>query len=71
MKLPTIKDSKGRDSATLMFCIIAFLTMNFAFLWQVMHSPPGTPVPLTEYGLAFVGIMAPAFGRDVLKKNEP
>ena len=66
MKLPTLKDTSQRESTTLMFVTIAFITMNFGYLWNLMH---GTAATLTEYGSAVALILAPWLGREWIKKE--
>ena len=66
MKLPTIKDTRDRESTTLMFVTIAFITMNFGYLWNITHNQAAT---LTEYGMAFAAILAPWLTREWIKKE--
>lgn len=66
MRLPTIKDTSQRESTTLMFVTIAFITMNFGYLWNITH---GTAATLTEYGSAVALILAPWLGREWIKKE--
>ena len=66
MKLPTLKDTSERESTTLMFVTIAFITMNFGYIWNIVH---GTASTLTEYGMAFAAILTPWLTREWIKKE--
>lgn len=66
MKLPTLKDTRDRESTVLMFVTIAFITMNFGYIWNIVHSQAAT---LTEYGSAVALILAPWLTREYIKKD--
>lgn len=66
MKLPTLKDTSDRESTTLMFVTIAFITLNFGYLWNLLH---GVAATMTEYGMAVAAVLAPWLGREWIKKE--
>lgn len=69
--LPTIKDSRGRESHTLMFVAIAALVLIYKFAVGGTHIL-GINWPAMgagEFGLAFAGIMAVWLGREWTEKK--
>jgi len=69
--LPTIKDSRGRESHTLLFVALAALVLIYKFavagleLWGLKFPA----MSATEFGLAFAGILAVWLARDWTEKT--
>lgn len=69
--LPAIKDSRGRESHTLLFVALAALTLTCKFAaagLSVWGLGPFPPMSATEFGLAFAGVMAVWLGREWTNK---
>ena len=70
--LPTIKDSRGRESHTLLFVALAALVLIYKFavaglqLWGVTFPA----MSATEFGLAFGAILAVWLARDWTEKTK-
>ena len=69
--LPTIKDSRGRESHTLVFVALAALVLIYKFavagltLWGITFPVMGA----TEFGLAFGIVLAVWLGREWTEKK--
>lgn len=71
MKL-TLKDSRGRESATLTFVAFSWLAVWVKYILAGLTIPHlGTvpPMTATEFGLAVAGIMAIWLGREWTEKK--
>jgi hypothetical protein len=64
--LPTVKDSRGRESHTLLFVALAVLVLIYKFFVAGLTLFELTFPPMTagEFGLAFGAIMAVWLGRE-------
>ena len=58
MKLFVIKDSRGRESTTLMFVTLSWLVVTGIFLWK------GSAADILNYGTAVAAILAIWLGRE-------
>jgi hypothetical protein len=78
--LPTIKDSRGEESVTLLFVTVSWLVLTVKFalsgLAIKIGTPPATVVefsaPLVgagEYGIAFAGIVGIWLGREYQQRR--
>lgn len=69
--LPTIKDSRGRESHTLLFVALAALVLTGKFavatleIWGVKFPP----MTAGEFGAAFVMVLAAWLGREWTEKK--
>lgn len=69
--LPTIRDSRARESHTLLFVTLAVLPLIVKFSLAGLTLPHFGTMPAMapgEYGIAFAGIMAVWLGREWIKK---
>ena len=65
--LPTIKDSRGRESHTLMFVSVAIVSVIVKFIFAGLTLPGLGLLPqmeVSEFGMAFAAIMAVWLGRE-------
>lgn len=69
--LPTIKDSRGRESHTLLFVGLAALVLiyKFAVAGTSILGIPWPAMGAGEFGLAFAGILAVWLGREWTEKK--
>ena len=58
MRLTSIKDSRGRESTTLLFVAASWFAVTSMFMWK------GTSADLASYGMAVAAIMAIWLGRE-------
>jgi cytosine/uracil/thiamine/allantoin permease len=69
--LPTIKDSRGRESHTLLFVALAALVLIYKFtlagltLWGLTFPA----MSASEFGIAFAAILAVWLGREWKEKT--
>ncbi len=69
--LPTIKDSRGRESHTLLFVALAALVLVYKFavsgltLWGVAFPD----MSASEFGIAFAAVLAVWLGREWKEKT--
>jgi len=69
--LPTIKDSRGRESHTLLFVALAALVLIYKFavaglmLWGLTFPD----MSATEFGIAFAAVLAVWLGREWTDKT--
>ena len=63
MKLFVIKDSRGRESTTLMFVTLSWLVVTGIFLWK------GSAADILNYGTAVAAILAIWLGREWTEKR--
>lgn len=70
--LPTIKDSRGRESHTLMFVAAAALVLvyKFAVAGTTLLGVAWPAMSASEFGLAFAGVMAIWLGREWKQKDK-
>lgn len=79
--LPTIKDSRGEESVTLLFVTIGWLVLTIKFALGGTSFTVGTAPALVlalniptigaaEYGLAFAGIIGIWLGREYQSKRK-
>jgi len=61
--LPTIKDTRGRESHTLLFVAMAFFAILYRFIFDSPH------IDLTTFATAFTTIMAVWLGREWTEKK--
>lgn len=69
--LPTIRDSRGRESHTLLFVALAALALVVKFCaasLTVLGVGPFPAMSAGEFGLAFAGVMAVWLGREWTNK---
>jgi hypothetical protein len=69
--LPVIKDSRGRESHTLLFVALAALVLIGKFALAGLAVFGFGPLPAMgagEFGLAFAGVMAVWLGREWTEK---
>lgn len=64
MKLPTLKDSSGRNSNTLFFVTQAFYAVIGIAVYSVYK---GAPPDLLSIGGALMAVIAPIVARDAVK----
>lgn len=65
--LPSIKDSRGRESHTLVFVTLAALVLIYKFFVAgitIFGIGPFPAMSASEFGLSFAGIMAVWLGRE-------
>lgn len=69
--LPTIKDSRGRESHTLLFVALAalVLTYKFAVAGLTIYGLTFPAMTAGEFGAAFVLILAAWLGREWTEKK--
>jgi hypothetical protein len=69
--LPTIKDSRGRESHTLLFVALAALVLigKFAVASTQLLGITWPAMGAGEFGLAFAGVMAVWLGREWTEKK--
>lgn len=69
--LPTVKDSRGRESHTLLFVALAALVLvyKFAVAGTSLLGVTWPAMSASEFGLAFAGIMAVWLGREWTEKK--
>lgn len=70
--LPTIKDSRGRESHTLLFVALAALVLIYKFavagltIWGLTFPT----MTATEFGIAFAAVLAVWLGREWTDKTK-
>lgn len=64
--LPTIKDSRGRESRTLLFVALAALVLiyKFAVAGLTIYGLTFPTMSATEFGIAFAAVLAVWLGRE-------
>jgi hypothetical protein len=69
--LPTIKDSRGRESHTLLFVAAAAMVLvyKFAVAGTSLLGVNWPAMSASEFGMAFAGIMAIWLGREWTEKK--
>lgn len=69
--LPTIRDSRGRESHTLLFVALAALVLvyKFAVAGTAIFGINWPAMSASEFGLAFAGILAVWLGREWQEKK--
>lgn len=69
--LPAIKDSRGRESHTLLFVAsaLAVLLPKFALAGLTLHGVSVPPMSGGEFAAAFVAILAAWLGREWQEKR--
>jgi hypothetical protein len=67
MKLPTIKDSRDRESSTLMFVGVSWTLVTLRFAFGGFFNMPATSV--TEYAGGVAMILAIWLGREWTEKS--
>ena len=69
--IPTIKDSQGRESHTLLFVALAALVLiyKFAVAGLTIFGLTFPPMTATEFGLAFGAVLAVWLARDWTEKT--
>lgn len=69
--LPTIRDSRGRESHTLLFVAMAAMVLvyKFAVAGTAIFGISWPPMSASEFGLAFAGILAVWLGREWQEKK--
>lgn len=69
--LPTIRDSRGRESHTLLFVALAALVLiyKFAVAGTDLLGVKWPAMSAGEFGLAFAGILAVWLGREWQEKK--
>ncbi len=69
--LPAIRDSRGRESHTLLFVALAALVLigKFALAGLTVLGVAQPAMSAGEFGLAFAGIMAVWLGREWTEKS--
>lgn len=69
--LPTIKDSRGRESHTLLFVALAALVLiyKFAVAGLTIYGLTFPPMSATEFGIAFGAVLAVWLARDWTEKT--
>ena len=70
--LPTITDSRGRESHTLFWVSVGLsvLVIKFAFAGLTINGTQMPNITATEFGLSFSGIMAVWLGREWTNKTK-
>lgn len=61
-----MKDSRGNESITLGFVIIAFIIGNIAFVYPLFH---GESADLAGYGMFLSGAILPYVAREFIEKK--
>jgi hypothetical protein len=69
--LPTIRDSRGRESHTLLFVALAALVLvyKFAVAGTAIFGITWPAMSASEFGLAFAGVLAVWLGREWQEKK--
>ena len=70
--VPTIKDSRGRESTTLGFVTVGFATLLIKFALAGLDLPvvgEMPPMTATEFGLAATGLLGIWLGREWTEKR--
>jgi hypothetical protein len=69
--LPTIKDSRGRESHTLLFVALAALVLihKFALAGLTLWGLTFSAMSASEFGIAFAAILAVWLGREWKEKT--
>ena len=69
--LPTIKDSRGRESHTLLFVALAALVLiyKFALAGLTLYGLTVPAMSASEFGIAFAAILAVWLGREWKEKT--
>ena len=69
--LPTIRDSRGRESHTLLFVALAALVLIYKFgvAGTSLFGLAWPPMTASEFGIAFASILAVWLGREWTEKK--
>lgn len=69
--LPTIRDSRGRESHTLLFVTLAALVLiyKFAVAGATLFGIAWPPMSASEFGVAFAAVLAVWLGREWAEKK--
>ena len=70
-RLPTLNDSRGRASHTLMFVVVALLVLivKFAVSGLILFGYHAQEIAAQDFGIAFAAILAPWLGREWTEKQ--
>lgn len=70
--IPTLKDSRGRESTTLTLVLISWVVtvFKFAFAGLTIYQLTFPPMSASEFGMATAGILAIWLGREWTEKTQ-